>query len=153
VTCRATKPHLPSVPSHLTSNMFLLNIITTSSHHATPTHTCICAQQGSFRNPDPTDRPMHLTCSIEKYIPSHPPILSADKDIRTDLGDVGSRLSQLTCPPRSATHQSTYPSNHSCTMHHVSTYQHHKRPRILPGLPPSSPRFFFPLPSGRLLAG
>lgn len=75
VTCCAPKRHrclIPSLPSNQPIQFSLtLNIINTSSHHhITPLpriHTCSMYTKGSSQNPDPTDRPMHLTCSIEKY--------------------------------------------------------------------------------------
>jgi hypothetical protein len=40
------------------------HIITSRHSHA---YIHVVCTQGSSQNPDPTDRPMHLTCSIEKY--------------------------------------------------------------------------------------
>jgi hypothetical protein len=143
------------LPFHPTSHP-ICSSSTSSPHHLITPLPRIPAY---VHNKDPSEIliPLIDPCTSPAALrsTSHPihPSSRRTKIFGTDLGDVGSRPSQLTCPPRSATHPSTHPSNYSCTMHHVSTYQHHKRPRVLPGLPPSSPRFFFPLPSGRLLAG
>jgi hypothetical protein len=87
VTCCASKRHrclIPSIiPSHpVHSHPQHHHNIIASSHHATPTHTYMYSSTVQYthtrilpKNSDPTDRPMHLTCSIEKYI-IHPYIPS-----------------------------------------------------------------------------
>ena len=143
VTCCAPKRHrclIPSLPSNQPIQFSLtLNIINTSSHHhITPLpriHTCSMYTKGSSQNPDPTDRPMHLTCSIEKY--THHPYSTS--------------LHPSTHP--SIIHPSI-PHKHLCKLYVPA--QHHCKRRPPPESFPdtlSSPRFFFPLPSGRSWAG
>jgi hypothetical protein len=94
VTCCASKRHRCLTPSIIPSShpiqfALTLNIITTSSpHHITPlprilvrvpiySGTVQYTHKDPPKNPDPTDRPMHLTCIIEKCIiqslhPIHP---------------------------------------------------------------------------------
>jgi hypothetical protein len=117
--CHETASFLPSIHPSIPSNSFS----TSSPHHATPTHTyiCTCTHKHKARilqNPDPTDRPMHLS----------PAALRSTKYILT------------TQPYIPAPRPSTQPLTQA-----VRTYQHHKRPKNPSRNPPFLPSLLLPL--------
>jgi hypothetical protein len=114
--CHETASFLPSIhPSH--------PIPSQHHHHITPlpripTHVHVHTSTRILQNPDPTDRPMHLS----------PAALRSTKYILT------------TQPYIPAPHPSTQPLTQA-----VRTCQHHKRPKNPSRNPPFLPSLLLPL--------